>query len=185
MTHAGGRPLKFNNVQELQSKIDNYFYNCDPHTEDAVEWVQARDKSGKLLYDDNGLHYLVEISHKVTTRQIPYTITGLALALDTSRETLLDYESGKYDNGNDIVGYNPEYSDTIKKAKVKCEYFAEQMLFGNAPTGSIFNLKNNYGWKDRTEVAQTIDNNNLTDEELDKKILEAVNDKRRPTGNIS
>lgn len=70
----------------------------------------------------------------------PYTITGLALALDTTRETLLDYE------GKDV------YSDTIKKAKQRCHNYAEKYLYtGKNVTGAIFNLKNNYGWKDKTE----------------------------------
>lgn len=163
MTHAGGRPLKFQSLQELQEKIDAYFDACDPHTEDTTEWVQARDKSGKLLYDDNGLHYLVEVSHKVETKQIPYTITGLALALDTSRRTLLDYEEK-----------DDEFSHTIKKAKDRCEHYCEQMLFSTTPTGTIFNLKNNYGWHDKTE--QELSNpdgslspyNSLTADELRK-----------------
>jgi hypothetical protein len=151
MAHAGGRPLKFKSVKELQQKIDAYFAMCDPHVEQVKEWVEARDKSGKLLKDDNGLNYLIEIEHMVMTKQIPYGITGLALALDTSRETLLDYEKGKYDSGEDIEGYKAEFSDTIKAAKVKIENYNELMLYSPSPTGTIFNLKNNFGWKDKTE----------------------------------
>ena len=29
MAHAGGRPLKFKSVEELQTKINAYFENCD------------------------------------------------------------------------------------------------------------------------------------------------------------
>jgi hypothetical protein len=72
----------------------------------------------------------------------PYTICGLALALDTTRETLLDYEN-KY----------PGYSDTIKKAKLICENYSEKKLFeGKNVVGVIFNLKNNYRWLDKQEV---------------------------------
>lgn len=144
--HAGGRPLKFTSVEELQKKIDAYFAECDPHVIDVSEWVEARDPDGKLKKDMNGLNYLVEITHKVKTEQKPYTITGVALALNTSRRTLLDYESK-----------DDEISHTIKGAKDKCEQFAEQMLFtANNVTGSIFNLKNNYdSWKDKTEQENT------------------------------
>lgn len=70
----------------------------------------------------------------------PITITGLANALDTSRETLLEYEE------------RPEYVDTIKRAKGKIHQYVEEYLFtGKNQTGAIFNLKNNYGWKDKTE----------------------------------
>jgi hypothetical protein len=136
---AGGRPLKFKSVKELQEKIDAYFADCDPHMEEVTEWVQARDSKGQLKKDENGLNYLVEVTHKVMTEQKPYTITGLALALDTSRETLLDYEEKQ------------EFSDTIKKAKDRCHNYVENSLLTSNPTGAIFNLKNNYGWKDKTE----------------------------------
>ena len=71
----------------------------------------------------------------------PYTVTGLAVALDTNRETLRSY------------GEKEEYSDTIKKAKAKCEqYLEEGMLTGKLnATASIFSAKNNYGWKDVQE----------------------------------
>ena len=71
----------------------------------------------------------------------PYTISGLAYALDTTRRTLLDYEE------------NDDFSHTIKKAKAKIEQFVEERLFvGNNTAGVIFNLKNNYNWKDKQEI---------------------------------
>lgn len=140
MTHPGGRPLKFKTAAELQKKVDAYFKDCDPHVEKVTEYVEARDKDGNLKKDKNGLNYLVRVTHNVKTQQVPYTITGLAHALGTTRETLLDYED------------RDEFSDTIKKAKLRCENFAEMQLFSNSPTGTIFNLKNNYGWRDKTEL---------------------------------
>jgi|AntAceMinimDraft_18_1070375.scaffolds.fasta_scaffold04292_2 hypothetical protein len=72
----------------------------------------------------------------------PLTVTGLALALDTSRHTLLNYE---HDLGKD-------FNAIIKKAKLMCENFAEQYLFsGKKVAGAIFNLKNNYGWIDKQQ----------------------------------
>lgn len=76
----------------------------------------------------------------------PYTISGLALALDTSRQTLLDYEDKE------------EYSDTIKKAKAKIENFAEEQLFTNRNTaGVIFNMVNNWGWRNKQDVEAKTD----------------------------
>lgn len=135
-----GRPLKFDNVIELQKKIDKYFAECDPHMKTVTEWVESRAKDGTLIKDDHGLNFLVKVKHRIITKQEHYTITGLALALNTSRETLLDYEN------------KDQFSDTIKAAKLKCQQYAEKQLYGNAPTGSIFSLKNNYGWRDQTEV---------------------------------
>jgi hypothetical protein len=71
----------------------------------------------------------------------PPTITGLAIALGTTRNTLVDYEE------------KDEFLRTIKEAKSRCEKWVEQnALMGKAnATFSIFNLKNNYGWRDKTE----------------------------------
>ena len=42
---------------------------------------------------------------------------------------------------------------TIKKAKSKVEdYLEKKLLTGNSATGIIFNLKNNFEWKDKQEV---------------------------------
>ncbi len=71
------------------------------------------------------------------------TISGLSYHLDLSRQGLLNYE------GRD------EFVDTIKRAKLRVETVLEQRLFHNNPTGCIFNLKNNFGWKDKQEHGYT------------------------------
>jgi hypothetical protein len=75
----------------------------------------------------------------------PVLITGLCLALDTYRDVLIDYESGKYDDDNNC------FSNTVKRLKAYCENSAEERLYSNQPTGAIFALKN-YGWKDKQDV---------------------------------
>lgn len=69
----------------------------------------------------------------------PYTITGLALALDTTRQMLCEYED------------RAEFQDTIKKAKARVENYAEKRLYAGQPTGPIFALKN-FGWSDKQEL---------------------------------
>lgn len=73
-------------------------------------------------------------------RIIP-TVTGLTLALGfSSRQTLLNYKE------------KPEFLDTIKKAKLRVEHALEtNLLISKNPGGTIFNLKNNFGWKDKSE----------------------------------
>jgi hypothetical protein len=46
-----------------------------------------------------------------TTPKEEWTITGLAIALDTFRKVLIDYESGKYDEED------RDFSNTVKMAK--------------------------------------------------------------------
>lgn len=81
---------------------------------------------------------------KCDEKKRPYTITGLALALGTYRQTLCNYEE------------RPEYLDAIKIAKARCENYAEELLLsgGNA-TGAIFALKN-YDWTDKQEIHHTM-----------------------------
>lgn len=125
-----GRPLKFKSVEELKKKIDEYFKSC---------WVQKVDMFGNPIFlkDDKGK----KTNQKVMIQFRPYTITGIAVALDTTRDLLIDYAE------------KDEFSDTIKRAKQMCHNYAEESLFiGKNPTGAIFNLKNNYGWQDKTET---------------------------------
>lgn len=93
----------------------------------------------------------------------PYTITGLCIALDICRDTLSEYMKKE------------EFSDTIKKAKLKVENYLERHLItDSSTTGIIFNLKNNFGWSDKQQIEHSGNVNNpfegLTTEEL-RKIL--------------
>jgi len=76
----------------------------------------------------------------------PYTIPDLALALGfTSRQSLLNYQ------------YKPEYMDTIKRAKLRIEgQRARQLVQGQGMVaGQIFDLKNNFGWRDQQDLANS------------------------------
>lgn len=71
------------------------------------------------------------------------TVTGLAHALDMSRSTLIEYSK------------KDEFSNTVKKAKQQVAIALESALYGTGVAGVIFNLKNNFGWKDKQEIDQT------------------------------
>ena|SRR3990167_3214127 len=135
-----GRPLKFETVELLQEKIDEYFHLCDSKTK--------KIKVGS------------EIQEIPDPR--PYTITGLALYLDTSRQTLIDYTSKE------------EFFDTIMRAKLKVENFTEESLWvPKIANGIMFNLKNNYGWKDKNETDFNI-------KEMPKPILDVLQNNSNP-----
>ncbi|QSE43410.1 hypothetical protein JXX30_11915 [Rhodococcus erythropolis] len=80
--NKGGRPLKFKSVEELSQKIGAYFGNCDSHLSTRSIFVKRVD----------GTQY-VEQEQYFTDRE-PYTVNGLAYALETTRDVLNDYESG-------------------------------------------------------------------------------------------
>jgi len=95
-----GRPLKFETVEILQQKIDEYFE------------VTSKDE---------------------------WTWTGLALFLDTSRETLREYKERE------------EFVDSLKKALLKVENGYEIDLKKYGRSGTIFALKN-FDWKDERNL---------------------------------
>lgn len=136
-----GRPLKFENAAALQQKIDEYFGSCDPHI--AKRQVKIRKQDGSSYWAEE----------EYMTEQEPYGIVNLAYYLDCSRQTLLNYESGKYDNEALDATTRQEIVDTIKRAKLKVEAFNERALHrGQMVAGIIFTLKNNHDWIDRKEL---------------------------------
>lgn len=96
----------------------------------------------------------------------PPTVTGLALHLGfCSRQSLIDYEN------------RGEFFDTMKRAKLRIEQFNEERLYGDGQvTGTIFNLKNNFSWKDKIETDNTNNNYNQNFNEPDKEKLKEIND---------
>lgn len=78
-------------------------------------------------------------SEIMITDPAPYTMSGLARRLGVSRQTLINYEN------------KDEFLDTIKEARSRVHEDVETRLMEKAPTGAIFNLKNNFGWKDKSE----------------------------------
>lgn len=127
-----GKPRKYKTLEELENAIQEYFDKCKTEYE--------KDEEGKVM---------------VTTKNVPIvkynppTITGLALALGfQSRQALINYE-----------GYGEEYHYTIKKAKLFIENYIERgSLVGELhPIVSIFNLKNNYAWRDKQEIEHSGD----------------------------
>ena len=131
-----GRPLKYK-PDELAKKIDDYFMSCT-----REEWVDEvmRDDDGNIQYNAYGVKLYKPI--RVRKQHKPITVGGLAVYLDTSRETLREYKD------------RPEFVDTIKRAWDYIEMSLENgMLDGSInPTAGIFNAKNNFGWRDKTET---------------------------------
>ncbi|MGU3653613.1 terminase small subunit [Mycolicibacterium sp. A43C] len=144
----GGRPLKFQSVQQLTQKIEQYFGDCDSHEATRKVFVKKADAS----------QYLSE--EQYLTEQQPYTVNGLAYALDTSRAVLVDYESGKYDEkAEDADETGERFSNAIKRAKARIAMDVERRTMSGATPAAagIFWLKNNNGWKDKLEHDHTSD----------------------------
>lgn len=61
MAHAGGRPLKFKSVEELQVKIDAYFEECDktgkPYTMSGLAYTLETDRALLCRYENKDEFY--------------------------------------------------------------------------------------------------------------------------------
>lgn len=117
--------MKFETPELMQEAIDAYFKKCDENTKEIV-------KAGRKI---------------TIAAPLPYTMTGLAIALGfESRTSLVDYKK------------RGKYSNTIKKARLIVEESVEQRMLTSQGivAGVIFNAKNNFGWVDKTEIDQTV-----------------------------
>lgn len=98
MAHAGGRPPKYKNVEEIEEKIEQYFAICE----------------GEPLLDDEGKQVINKYGYPCWIKAPkPPTVTGLALALGfTTRLSLLNYQA------------KAEFVNTITRAKTRIEEYA-------------------------------------------------------------
>jgi hypothetical protein len=119
-----GRPLAFKTVKDLEEAIDSYFRRPSSPDDMQEPWRSAWD----VEYTQKG-EYLV----------FRPTVSGLAIALGVDRKTINNYS------------HKEKYFPAIKKALSVIENVIEKRLYGQAVTGLIFNLKNNFDWKDKTE----------------------------------
>lgn len=98
----------------------------------------------------------------------PYTVTGLCLALEITRETLSQYLK------------SDEFSDTIKKAKLRVEnYLEKHLITDTSTTGIIFNLKNNFGWTDKQQVEHSGNINNPFEGLSTEELRQLINDDKQ------
>lgn len=116
-----GMTPMYTSVEEIESKIEQYFEDCKGYP--------LTDNEGNQIFNKFGLPVFIDVH--------PPTVTGLALALGfTSRQALLNYQA------------KLEFVDTITRAKSMVEQYAEERLFDrDGSNGAQFSLRNNFkGW---------------------------------------
>ena len=124
--NKGGRPPKYSKPEDMQVLIDLYFIACKVHQTEDMAILEGLTDEELLIIND--------------IEDIIPTVSGLAYLLGMSTRALVNYEAKE------------EFLPTVKRAKQRIEISLEQRLAGNNVAGAIFNLKNNYGWKDKQEV---------------------------------
>lgn len=106
------------------------------------------DKVEEFFTSDDA--YIINIVDGQDQKIFAPTISGLALYLGIDRRTIVNYSNKE------------EYFPTIRKARARIESHIEKKLYGNNVTGCIFNLKNNFGWKDKSEIDNTSSDGTMT-----------------------
>jgi len=108
----------------------------------SFKTVEELEEKVELFFTSDDA-YLINYKDGEEERIYAPTMAGLALHLGVDRKTITNYSN------------KDEYFPTIRKAKARIEAHLEKKLYGNNVTGLIFNLKNNFDWKDKSEIANT------------------------------
>lgn len=157
--------------------IELYFQDCDKRI-DTRKWSHD-----EIVEDDNGKLICSNCEKRPTTKGCmvvsgelklprPYTVTGLAVWLGTSRRTLLNYECRE------------EFFHTIEAARQRIEAYAEERLFDpKVPTHGVkFSLSNNHdGWTEKNTTTLDVHKDGAT--ELARRVFDdAVSERIKGSG---
>ena len=142
--HGFGRPRKYEKLEEFEIEVEKYFDSIkitSPLTENIIDGYEDAEKKKPIFIKVPVVNDAGEQVYTKKYVEIP-TITGLCVFLGITRETLMNYEKRE------------DFFGTIKIAKLIIENYAENELFKDkGHVGVIFNLKNNFGWKDKQEIS--------------------------------
>lgn len=137
-----GMKRRFLSPEHLQCMVNEYFESCNG---------PLLDRSGHLVYDDKG--------RLVKTQIKPYTVSGLALYLGISTQTLKKYREGGIDTLLDEMKAETEdrltFSKVVLRAKQTIEAYAEGRLYDkDGQRGAQFVLDCQFGWVERKSQAE-------------------------------
>ena len=129
-----GGTKRFMSPEHLQCMVAEYFESCNG---------PLIDKWGQLVYDKQG--NLVKVQVK------PYTVSGLALYLGVSTQTLKKYREGLVDDLLDEMHAETDdrltFARVILNAKQTIEAYAESRLYDkDGQRGAQFVLDCCYNW---------------------------------------
>lgn len=99
--------------------------------DEYFDWCENRIKT---IWDESKQKEIV------VNNPAPYTMSGLARRMGIDRHTLLNYAE------------KDEFLATIKAARERIHEDVETRLMEKQATGAIFNLKNNFGWRDESHT---------------------------------
>jgi hypothetical protein len=120
-------------------------YNCSL-TRDFMPDLEKKKVGRPLKFDDPvKLEMAIDSYFEDQIAQgRPFTLTGLALALDVDRRTLYNYSQ------------KDKFFPAISRGRQMCEQYAAEHLFtGRNTRGAEFTLNVNHGWTPESKVNQS------------------------------
>lgn len=172
-----GGQKRFLSPEHLQCMVNEYFESCNG---------PKFDRKGNLVYDNQG--------NLVKTQVKPYTVSGLALYLGVSTNTLKKYREGAIDSLLDEMLAETDdrltFSKVVLRAKQVIESSAEERLYdGGSQRGAQFVLDCCFGWvthREQSDINRAKADTKLRREEfeLKKQAIDNVNEDDNFTINI-
>lgn len=140
------RRKKYDTPAALLKAVDRYFTGISRMV-DAQELVPLQDNNGHVMMGKKGPIYTYRTicnkkgePYRKLEYIVPPSLAALCLDIGISQVTWAAY--------SDDVELGP----VCEYAKLRVEaYLTEQVNIRDRPQGVIFNLQNNYGWRERSE----------------------------------
>lgn len=141
-----GAPKKYDE-KKLARAVKKYFRSI---TREVIltekKPTGEKDKMGHMIFEDVQILNALGEPMKVTEYLVPPTVGGLSDFLGIHRDTWNDYCNHQK---------HPEFSDTTTYAQGRIHAYLEKEMLtrqGKDLKGVLFNLENNFGYKERLEV---------------------------------
>lgn len=138
-----GRPAKYENAKKLERAVNAYFDSVSYKKPVIISTPTGEvDEKGNVRYKTMMLregedHTGAPVT--VTEYLEPPSVASLTLYLGISRDTWAKY------------GKKKAFRPVVEQARARIEAYLVGKLESRHAQGVIFNLKNNFGWKDRQE----------------------------------
>lgn len=143
-----GAPKKYKTGKSLEKAVNAYFDGItrEKHVTEMVA-TGEKDKYGHMIYEPKEVTNRLGEPVTVIEFLVPPSVGDLAQFLGIHRSTWYEYcDSEKH----------PEFSDTTTQAMGRIHAYLERESLtrdGKNLKGVIFNLENNFGYKERLDVS--------------------------------
>ena len=141
-----GRPKKYS--EKTLAKAVNQYFASITRIVTVTEMIETgeRDDKGHKIYERRAIMNSLGKEAKVEEYIVPPTIGAICEFLGIHRSTWAEYCD------RDL---HPEFSDTTTRARGRIHAYLEREMLtrqGKDLKGVLFNLENNFGYKERLEV---------------------------------